>query len=210
MKEISDTTKFQALHSHYNSTFAVTEEAIRKRGKLMKTVLIVLMFSTLFAFWPSEFVETVSQISSKRFGVTLDPDFFVFGSVVGTIIWFILLVTTVEYTKKVVYVERQYEYINTIEKELHKVYGTRSPIFTRETRSYTKKRKDFSKWTRLALTALFPAILVIIVTLNIGSEWLLFLRRGSYLLLLTMNTVMAAYTIIVLVMYVLSINKGSD
>ena len=210
MKEISDNAKFQVLHTHYKDTFQIIEGAIRQRAKLMRTVLIALVFGTLLAFWPSEFVDVVSQVSAKRFGVSLNPGFFVLGSIVGTIVWFVLLVAVIEYTKKVVYIERQYEYINRVEKELRRQYGSKSVIFTRESGSYDKRKGGFVKQTRFSFTGLFPAILLLILTLNIGSEWLLLFKGKSHLLLLLMNTVIAVYVAVLIVMYMISINKKSS
>ena len=209
MKEVSDNAKFQVLHSHYNTTFNVIDGAVKQRGVLMRLVIIVLVLSALFAFWPSEFVETISQASSKEFGVSLNPDFFVLGSIAGTAVWFLLLVVIIEYTKKVVYIERQYEYINRVEKELRKQYGAKSPIFNRESQSYSSRKgqRGFAKWIRLSLSALFPAVLAIVVALNIGNEWLLFFQQGEHLLLLLMNSAVAVYIIVILVMYIASINK---
>ena len=202
MKNMSEEVKFQALHEHYRDTFRIIREEIKRRGKLMKIIFIVLMFGILFAFWPSELASALLQIFSARLGVELNANFFPLSSAIGIAIWFVLLSVVVRYMQTVVYLERQYEYIHRIEEELHGHYKSSSAAFTREGKSYLEEYPTFSNLTHLSYTKIFPFALIIIICLNTIGEWTPFPQTKLLLASSCINTAIAIYISILIFFYI--------
>ena len=223
MKDIPDNAKFQLLHQHYKDTFQIIKEATKERSTLMRLIFIILVISVLYTFWPSGFVSTVSQVLTKKVGVELNLTSSL-GNIVGSIIWLVLLVAIVRYTQVVIYIKRQYEYINRIEAEIHEHYGNNSTAFTREGKFETRKNQKISKLTRLSYTILFPATLEIIVLSIIAKQWLSFIQTPLHqtkpdiiakiitnfppFLLILLNTVLALYAVKFIHLYIKFMKKN--
>jgi len=200
MIEVSSDIKFAALHEHYNDTFENIKESIKFRDKLTALILLVLIFMALYVFWPTDAISAFSQISVQKLGFVVNID----KSFLGSIIWFILLVTIVRYTQVVVYIERQYAYIQRIEKELQNHYDDEI-VFTREGESYLKKYPKFSDWVWILYMILFPCILVVVVLVKIINEWIV---TSSVLFLpIILNTIIAICILISIALYMLFMHK---
>lgn len=198
--QVSSDTKFTALHEHYNSTFANIKESIRLRDKLTALILAVLAFMALYTFWPVDAITAFSQMTAQKLGFSISVD----EGLLGSILWFALLIAIVRYTQVVVYIERQYVYIHRLEKELHNHYGD-GIIFTREGESYLKKYPKFSDWIWILYMVIFPLLLVVVVLTKIINEWVNLLSAVSVPLIL--NTVIAFCILISLTLYMLFMHR---
>jgi len=197
---LSEDTKFVALHEHYNDTFSNIKESIKLRDKLLALVLFVLVFVVLYAFWPNDAVNTLTQIATQKMGATLNFS----DSFLGSMLWFSLLVVIVRYTQTVIYIERQYLYIHKLEEDLHKNYKN-SVAFTREGKSYLEKYPIYSDWVCSLYTIIFPAVLSLIVLIKIISEWALISKAN--LLSLLLNTSIAIFILLSIVLYMMFMHK---
>lgn len=194
MTGISSDKKFEALHEHYNKTFAIIRESIKLRDKLMLLIFLVLALVVLYTFWPSDAVSSVSQIASQKLGstVTLDTTF------IGSVIWLALLIVVVRYTQTVVYIERQYTYIHRLEDELRKCCES-DVVFTREGESYLENYPKYSDWMYLLYTHIFPVVLALIISARIIGEWVHVAQTNLFVLVL--NSVVAFCVLISLGLY---------
>ncbi|MCK5027719.1 MAG: hypothetical protein KAS07_04835 [Candidatus Pacebacteria bacterium] len=197
---MDDNTKLQILHEHYNDTFSIIKKSIKLRDKLTAFVLFVLTLVVLYAFWPNDAVNTLSQLATQEFGisVTLDTSFF------GSVIWFALLIVVVRYTQTVVYIERQYAYIHQIEENLHQNFKD-SVAFTREGKSYLKKYPTYSNWVCLLYTVVFPIIIITITLAKIINEWSIIYQANIFSLLI--NTSIAICIFISIFLYMIFMHK---
>ena len=200
MTGISDDTKFQALHEHYNDTFSNIKESIKLRDRLVALVLFVLALVALYTFWPVDAITAFSQITTQKIGVAISVD----GTFLGSILWFALLATIVRYTQVVVYIERQYAYIHNLEEELRKNYD-HEIVFTRECKSYLNKYPLFSDWICFLYTTIFPLVLISVVLSKIISEWVNADCKFSFPLLL--NSALAISILVSIVLYMLFMRK---
>ncbi|MCX6717534.1 MAG: hypothetical protein NTU76_02570 [Candidatus Taylorbacteria bacterium] len=101
-----------------------------------------------------------------KFGITLKLDF----SVIGSIVWFLLLIFTLRYFQINVFIERQYSYVHKIEGILNGEIG--KEIITREGKSYLSDYPIFSDWMCLLYTLIFPLLLILTATAKIIGELL--------------------------------------
>ena len=223
MKDIPDNAKFQLLHQHYKDTFQIIKETTKERSTLIRLIFIILIISVLYTFWPSGFASTVSQVLTKKVGIELNLTSSI-GNIVGSIIWLVLLVIIVRYTQVVIYIKRQYEYINRVEAEIHEHYESDSTAFTREGKFEARKNQKISKLTRLSYTVLFPTTLGIIILSIIAKQWLSFIQTLLHqtkpdlatkvmanlppFLLILLNTILALYAIKFIHLYVKFMKKN--
>lgn len=194
MSRISDDKKFEALHEHYNDTFANIKESIKLRDKLMLLILLVLALVVLYTFWPTDAVASFSQITAQKLGVTVSLD----ATFIGSVIWFALLIVVVRYTQTVVYIERQYAYIHRLEEKLHSYYED-GITFTREGKSYLEKYPKYSNWICTLYTQIFPIVLALMVSARIVMEWAHAAQANLFALIL--NSVVAFCILISLGLY---------
>jgi len=82
----------------------------------------------------------VSDFLNFKFGINLKLDL----SMIGNIVWFLLLIFTLRYFQTAVFVERQHLYIHKIEEKLNKQFG--EEVITREGKSYLTNYPYFSDW----------------------------------------------------------------
>ena len=204
MNSVSEEIKFQALHEHYKDTFNIIREEKERRNKLMRLIFIVILFCILYALWPSEFVESLSQLFSQK----LSTDFSPLNNVISTILWFVLLSVMVKYMQTVVYIERQYEYIHRIEEKIHKCYDKDSYVFTREGEDYSKKYPMFSKLIDLSYKVILPIVLIITIFLIMVGEWISHIPIELSCFLLYINTAIAIFILILIIFYIIFLHRA--
>ena len=90
-------------------------------------------------------------------------------SFLGNVIWFATLALVVRYFQAVVHIERQYDYLHSLENRLNKHYGQKA--FTREGEAYLSAYPIFSKWTSLLYSVVFPAFLCGVVVTKLAVDW---------------------------------------
>ena len=93
----------------------------------------------------------------------------------GSVLWFLLLGTSIRYFQTVVQLSRQYDYIHGLEELMADEF--RAPAFTREGKSYRDDYPIFSAWASLLYRYAFPVLLAVIASIRIADEvkavWLL-------------------------------------
>ena len=128
------------IYDHYKDTCSITCDAIKRRDRLMLFVIIALGFFAFQNLFPSLANTMVSDFLNFKFGINLKLDL----SMIGNIVWFLLLIFTLRYFQTAVFVERQHLYIHKIEEKLNKQFG--EEVITREGKSYLTNYPYFSDW----------------------------------------------------------------
>ena len=152
------------LYDHYKDTCTTISEAIKRRDRLMLFVILALGFFAFQTIFPIASDTAVNDFLSFKFGLTLRLEL----SVVGNVVWFLLLIFTLRYFQVAVFVERQYKYLHKTEDQLNKEFG--EEIVTREGKSYLDKYPLFSDWMWMLYTIIFPLLLLAITTVKIITE----------------------------------------
>ena len=183
----------QILYDHYKDTCAITGEAIKRRDRLMLFVVLILGFFAFQAIFPTDSNAVISQFLTFKFGLTQKLDL----SVIGNVVWFLLLISTIRYFQTAVFVERQHTYVHTVEEKLNKELG--EGLITRESKSYLEKYPRYSDWMWMLYTIIFPILLLIISAVKIfgeteqacGSKWSIgFLLDSTAFALLAVSIVL--------------------
>lgn len=157
--------KLQILSEHYSHTFDFLQSHLKRRDKLFVWALLVMAIMLFHIYIPSEVSNLVEQLIEKKLEVKTQINFIYIQSV----IWFILLAIVIKYFQSVIFIERQYGYLHSLEELLSSEYE--QSAFTREGKSYLSNYPAFLNWASFLYTILFPAMLAVISISKIVSEY---------------------------------------
>ena len=160
-------------------------------------VLVVLVIMLFQIYTPAEASSILSQLMEKKLEVKSQINFLFIQSV----IWFVLLALIIKYFQSVIFIERQYDYLHSLENILSNEYGENA--FTREGKSYLNDYPAFLNWASFLYTVLFPAILAAVSTSKIVSE---FNQYGAGEVLIWFNVSIYLFVIISLGLYLYGIH----
>ena len=160
----SDDARLEALHGHYLDTFAHIQTTLRQRDRLFLFILVLISVMLLQMVAPDESERALSEVAGTKLGLSKPLNV----TVLGSIIWFALLGLVVRYFQAVVHLERQYDYIHNLEDQLSLHYDGKA--FTREGQAYLVNYPLFSCWTSALYTMLFPALLIAVLAVKLGTE----------------------------------------
>lgn len=152
------------IYDHYKETCSIIGDAIKRRDRLMVFVILALGFFAFQTIFPITSDTVVNDFLSFKFGLTLKLDL----SIIGNVVWFLLLIFTLRYFQVAVFVERQYSYLHQAEDKLNK--ELEQELITREGKSYLNKYPLFSDWMWMLYTIIFPLLLLAVSTAKIISE----------------------------------------
>ena len=156
--------KLSLLHDHYKETFTHIQNYLKLRDRLFVYVLLVITLMLFQMYSPSGSTGVISELLTKKLELKTPIDI----SFLSSIIWFALLSLVVRYYQTVVYIERQYDYIHTIEDQLSPEYDHKA--FIREGKAYLKNYPLFSSWVCILYTIVFPILFSVIVVVKTIGE----------------------------------------
>jgi hypothetical protein len=157
--------KFNNLCSHYKDSFDVHRSTIKQRDTLFYSLLTILAIFTLQMSSADMVASMLNEYVDKLIGVKLgnNLDFMI------TLMWLLLFGFSTKYFQIVLEIERQYNYLHVLEKQLNSYYLT-SKAFTREGDAYLNKYPIFSNWIWLLFTLFFPSLILFSAITKINSE----------------------------------------
>jgi hypothetical protein len=192
-----DTEKLQILSEHYSNTFDFLQTHLKKRDKLFMLALLILVAMLFQIYTPSEASNIIAQLIEKKLEVKTQINLLFIQST----IWFVLLAVVIKYFQSVIFIERQYSYLHSLEDLLSSEY--KKTAFTREGKSYLNNYPAFLNWASFLYTILFPAILAVITTSKIVGEYK---QYGLSEILIWFNVLIFIFIIISLGLYLYGIH----
>lgn len=164
VREMGD-TKLEVLAEHYSNTFSAIQAGLKKRDKLFASMLILLFVMLIQLYAPTESSDFIAKLIAEK----LESDEQVNFIYVQSALWFILVAASVKYFQTVVLINRQYDYIHSLESIISIEYEGQA--FTREGAAYLKNYPAFLNWASFLYTVFFPAIFVVITAAKIFNEF---------------------------------------
>ena len=164
--DITEDTKLQTLYDHYKDTYFHIKGYIRQRDWLFLLIVILVAIMLFQLVDPLVSGETLSDFVSHRLELKQPIDI----SIIGSVIWFSLLVVVVRYYQRVILIENQYNYLHQLETKLAPYYD--NGVFNREGENYKKQRTLFSDWAWRLYTIFSPILLLLVTFIKIVSEFL--------------------------------------
>jgi putative solute:sodium symporter small subunit len=126
------------LLKHYQDTFNHLLYYWKVRNRLFVFILVVLALMALDSCSPGVLPNLLNAYLVKKANVLGQPycgfDF----AAIGSLIWFILLCLVIQYYQRSIQVDRQYRYLDNLERQLCDIMG--GPFITREGRAYLSRK----------------------------------------------------------------------
>ena len=104
----------ELLYDHYKETFNMSKEAQNRRNKYFVILCILEAVSFLFITNPDKVIELINKGVESQLEVTVSLGL----TIIQTLLWLFIVYTLIRYIQDVLYVERQYGYLEMIEKEI--------------------------------------------------------------------------------------------
>ncbi len=184
--------KLQILSNHYSHTFDFLQTHLKKRDRMFFGVLILLAIMLFQIYTPTEASKIISQLVIEKIGLKSQINFLY----IQSIIWFVLLAIVIKYFQSVIFIERQYSYLHSLENILSEDY--KDGAFTREGKSYLNDYPVFLNWASFLYTILFPSILAIVTASKIIGEYK---QYGYYEILVWFNGLIFLSILVSLTLY---------
>jgi hypothetical protein len=178
---MNDETKIELLCDHYKDTFSHIKDALKQRDRFFLFVVFLIVLFLFQMYSPKEFGESVSVLISAKMNISNKIDL----AFLSSLIWFLLLAFSIKYYQTVVFIERQYKYIHSLEDYINPFFDGKA--FTREGKSYLTNYPKFSHWSNFLYTLFYPILLIIILLIKLISE---FKIAGYIDFILIVNTIL--------------------
>ena len=155
----------EILYDHYKDTFSYTREYLKERERLFAFVLGVIFLQFLQISFVDQYLEAFNIFVEKKLGFN-----FAFSKeFLNNFLWFILFSTSLRYFQINTLINRQYNYLHSLEDKLCQESGDKDFI-RREGRMYLKKYPIFLNWVHFLYTWVFPVILIIVALIKVILE----------------------------------------
>lgn len=141
----------ELFYDHYKETFVVISEQTKQRDKKFVLVFILLFILLLFTFNSIEYSNIIFNFINEQYLLDLSNQF----SVIQTFLWLALFYETLRYSQSMVYIEREYKYIDYLEEQITELSKI---TFNREGKDYTKNYKSISKFTNFCYKYFFSFV----------------------------------------------------
>lgn len=161
--------KLEVLYDHYKESFTLSKEAQSRRNKSFVILCILEAVSFLILIKPEEVFELINAGIRQE----VDTALVIGSAVLQTLIWIMIAYVMIRYVQDVLYVERQYDYLGRLEKEISEAASVRA--FDREGENYSRQYPMVLNFVDLFYKMLMPIFFASINTIHIIREW----RRTS-------------------------------
>lgn len=157
----------EMLYDHYKETFSLSKEAQARRNKSFIVLCILEAFSFLLLIRPEKAFELILEGIHKELNMTLQLS----NTIIQTLLWLLIVYVMIRYIQDVLYVERQYIYLDSLEKEISNLGSVN--IFAREGVNYQKDYPMVLNFIDLFYKMLMPIFFALINVVRIYKEWIL-------------------------------------
>ena len=178
---MNDEKRAELLLDHHKDTFQHIRDSLKTRNRLFAYILIVLALVAFDAYSPGSLAELVNAYVAKTLHsesqTTTIPilDF----SIVGSMARFLLLCLIVQYYQRSIQVDRQFKYIDHLERQICEAMG--GDFVTREGKAYLSrtgifkpeekdKRPMYLRSVGVLDLYFFPLVLTIVVVFGLTRE----------------------------------------
>ena len=162
---LSEDAKLEILHAHYVETFSHIRDALNQRDRLFAYIVIGITAMLLQVVAPQDTGIVLGKLVADKLGLSGPLPL----GLLVTVLWFAILGLVIRCFQAVIYIERQYAYVHSIEELLNSGYG--GAAFTREGKSYLSDYPLFLKWTSALYTIAFPSLLVLVLAIKLVTEF---------------------------------------
>ena len=194
----------EVLANHYSETFGLLKADTGRRDRLFLYMLVLIFLLLLYMSAPTVMSDWINNfvVSQAGNGGNSPAIRLIDVSFIGTLLWFGFLCLAHTYFQTVLHVERQYNYVYNLEKELSDQFG--GIAFSREGKHYRENRRMFASWTKFIFWILSPLLIFLFLV-----SWELFLFRNSQTepIYMIMNSLISLSILISMGLYLWALYK---
>lgn len=178
----------EVLYDHYKETFSLSKEAQGRRNKSFVILCVLEAFSFFLLIRPEMAFELILKGINKDIETPLQLS----NTIIQTLIWLLIVYVMIRYIQDMLYIERQYMYLDKLEKEISNLTAT--GIFSREGENYQKNYPMVLNFIDLFYKMLMPILFALINIVRIHEEWILSQESS---IALVCDTILCAAIIII-------------
>lgn len=156
------------LYDHYKETFSLSKEAQRRRNKSFVILCVLEALSFLLLIRPEMAFELILKGINKDI---IETSLQLSNTIIQTLIWLLIVYVMIRYIQDMLYIERQYTYLDKLEKEISNL--TIAGIFSREGENYQRNYPIVLNFIDLFYKMLMPILFALINMIRIHEEWIL-------------------------------------
>jgi hypothetical protein len=186
-------SELDILYDHYKDSFSYLRDYLKQRDKLTVYCAIAIGILFLSFFLPSDFENISKTLLEKKLTIELSDL-----KIIETFILFVLLLMVMKYFQINIFIERQYDYIQRIEKDL--TANLNNFKIEREGKAYLKYYPLILGATDKIYKWGFPLLLVTSLIFK-WIEGLNKLTQYKFFCLFTLNSVVILGIIILTFLY---------
>ena len=156
----------EVLYDHYKETFGLSKEAQGRRNKSFVILCVLEALSFLLLIRPEMAFELILKGINNDIVTPLQLS----NTIIQTLMWLLIVYVMIRYIQDMLYVERQYVYLNNLEKKISNLTAT--SIFSREGENYQKNYPMVLNFIDLFYKMLMPILFAVINIVRIYVEWM--------------------------------------
>ena len=157
-------------YDHYKESFELSKAAQNRRNHSFVLLCVLEAVSFMLLIKPDQAVEVFNSGINAQFSINVS-----FGlGVIQTLLWILITYTMVRYCQDMLYVERQYDYLDKLEKRI--AAEINEPIFSREGDNYSNNYPMVLNFIDLFYKMFSPILFFSINIVHIVAEW----KSGMY------------------------------
>ena len=159
----------ETYYDHYKETNSLSKTAQSRRNKSFVYLCILEAISFLMIRNPDFICGLLNEAAAKKLETTIQ----ISTDILQTLIWILIAYVLVRYVQNVLYVERQYLYLDGLEKRIAKQLGKKAndSLFSREGDNYLKDYPVVLNFIDLFYKVVAPILFGVINVVHIVQEW---------------------------------------
>lgn len=187
----------EIMYDHYKETCELSREVQNRRNKNFIVLCVLEALSFLMLIRPIDVLELFESEIRNKLDVTLNMS----GSILQTLIWVSITYMIIRYVQDVLYIERQYIYMDMLEKKMS--VKNSENVFMRESLHYQVNYPIVLNFIDLFYKMLSPILFFVINSIRIIFEWK---QSGTSTLALVCDTILYISLSVVLWFYFFEIH----
>lgn len=153
----------EILYDHYKETFSLSKAAQERRNKSFICLCVLEALAFFIVIDPEKMLNTMKSFETLAEIVNLGY------VIIQTLLWMMIAYVLIRYVQDMIYIERQYGYLNELEKRL--LDNNAKKIISREGENYQKEYPKVLNLIDLFYKMLMPVLFSVINVFHIVMEW---------------------------------------
>ncbi len=169
MKEGETVDKLDMYYDHYKDSNALCQTAQSRRNKSFVVLCVLEAISFMLIRNPDFICGLLNDVAREK----LESSIQFSNTILQTLVWILIAYVLIRYVQDVLYVEKEYKYLSTLEKKISELLGepNNTRDFAREGDHYFENYPLVKNLIHLFYTFFSPILFTVINIIHIVQEW---------------------------------------